>query len=71
MTTAKQHHIMIGDTPWCEWSGSMAGMVINRKAGMVTCGHTSGAAARRAAQALRPHFEHGSVKVVSGACSHG
>lgn len=67
MTTAT-HHILVGDTTWCDWTGCKAGQDINHKAGDVTCGHSSGAAAQRAAKALRPHFRRGAVKVVAGDC---
>lgn len=69
--TRVPHHIMIGDTPWCDWSGCQAGRDIMTKIGQhITCGQPSGAAARRAAQALRPHFRKGAVKVVAGHCTH-
>lgn len=63
-----QHHIMIGDQTWCDWTGCKAGLDIQAKAGHVTCGHSSAASAQRGAKALRPHFRHGAVKVVAGAC---
>lgn len=63
-----QHHITVGDQTWCDWTGCLAGMEINAKAGHVTCGHSSGASAKRGAQALRPHFKAGTVKVVAGPC---
>ncbi len=68
----KTHHIMIGDQPWCQWSGCKAGQDIMAKIGRhITCSHSSAAAAKRAAQDLRPHFKRGRVKVVAGQCEHG
>jgi len=64
------HHLMIGDQSWCSWTGCVAGMDIMKKTGHITCDQPSGAAAKRAAQALRPHFKRGAVKVVAGACDH-
>lgn len=66
-----QHHIMIGDTTWCDWTGCKAGLDIQAKTGRITCGHDSAAAAKRAAQALRPHFKRGRVKVIAGPCPQG
>lgn len=62
------HHITVGEQSWCEWTGCQAGADIATKAGQHTCGHTSGRSAQRAAQALRPHFRRGAVKVVAGSC---
>lgn len=65
------HHITIGGQPWCGWTGTQAGLDIQRAVGSaVTCGHKSGAAAHRGAKLLRPKFKHGRVKVVTGACPH-
>ncbi len=64
------HHLTINGDPWCGWTGCEAGQDINAKAGDVTCGHASGASARRGAQALRPHFKRGAVRVVPGECPH-
>jgi hypothetical protein len=63
-----QHHITVGDTLWCDWSGCKAGMDIQAKVGHVTCGHGTLASALRGAKALRGHFKRGRVKVVSGPC---
>lgn len=63
------HHVTIGADPWCDWTGCTAGQDITRKIGRhIGCGHTSAAAAARAAKALRPHFRRGRVKVVAGPC---
>lgn len=68
---AKQHHhIMIGDTPYCDMLGTMAGQHVALKSGVDICGHVSGAAAKRAAQALRPYYRAGRVKIVAGCCPH-
>lgn len=64
------HHLTVGGTPWCEWTGCKAGLDINLKAGGVLCGHKSGASAERGAAALRPFFNRGRVKVVQGSCPH-
>jgi len=71
MAASKPHHIQIGDTPWCDWTGCQAGRDILAKVGPTSCGQPSGAAAKLAAQALRPHFKRGRVKVVAGPCVHG
>jgi hypothetical protein len=64
------HHITVGGDTWCQWTGCQAGLDINRKVGDVTCQHRSKASAMRGAQALRPHFKRGAVKVVTGICEH-
>ncbi len=63
-----QHHLTIGGTPWCEWTGCKAGQDINAKAGPHTCGQPTATAAKRAAKDLRPHFRRGAVKAVAGPC---
>lgn len=49
-------HIEIGTTPWCEWTGCMAGMRIAEESGVHACGFETVKAAEEAARKLRPHF---------------
>lgn len=49
-------HVMVGDTPYCDWTGCAAGRDIATKSGVTTCGQVSFAAAQRAAKALQPFF---------------
>ncbi|AFU88239.1 hypothetical protein CcrColossus_gp369 [Caulobacter phage CcrColossus] len=62
------HHITIGGRPYCDLLGSVAGLAIAKDTGVDSCSHPSGAAAQRAAKALRPRFKYGRVKVVAGDC---
>lgn len=64
----RQFHLTVGHEPWCGWSGCQAGRDVMAKAGHVTCGQPTAAAAKRAAKALRPHFKRGTVCVVTGPC---
>lgn len=75
MTTAQPHHIQIGDSTLCEYTGCLAGGAIAAKASRmlgdaITCGQSSAAAARRTAAVLRPYFKPGVVKIVPGHCGH-
>jgi hypothetical protein len=61
-------HIEIGSTPWCEWTGCAAGMIVAEAAGVHLCGFETVKEAEEAARKLRPHFKRGRVKVVRGEC---
>lgn len=73
----KPAHILIGSEPWCNWLGTEAGRKIamkveaaNQGSGIaahdVLCECNTTRKTRRIAQALRPHFKRGRVKVVRG-----
>lgn len=72
----KTAHITVGGEPFCNWTGTQAGLAIQNKVAAanamepaaVCCGHTTVRGARRIAQALRPHFRPGAVAVTVGAC---
>lgn len=66
----KQAHIMIGDQPFCTWTGCKAGQDIAAKAGVRFCGQVSIAAAKRNAKLLAPHFKV-KVQAVAGPCPAG
>lgn len=69
MITAVHHHLTINGTPYCDYLGCAAGRSIAAKSGVKTCGHVSGAAAKRAAKALRPSFKAGvKIAAVPGDC---
>lgn len=76
-------HIMVGDTPWCDWLGTQAGREIEQEVGdirtikgqgkvlvpyHVMCGHTDRAKADEGVAKLQTHFKDGIVKVVIGRC---
>ena len=61
------HHLMIGDTPLCNWLGCPAGRTIAQRANVRTCTAVSGAEARRMAARLQPNFNV-PVRAVRGDC---
>lgn len=62
-------HLTIAGRPYCERLGCQAGLDLALKTGVSSCSYPSTAAAKRAAQALRPHLH--SVRVVPGFCETG
>jgi hypothetical protein len=65
---AKVHHLTVGGAPYCDWLSTLAGSEIADRTGVKSCGHVSGASAKRSAKALAPAFRAGAVKAVAGMC---
>lgn len=61
------HHLTVGDKPFCDKLGCLAGLDVAKRSGVHTCDQPSKKAALEAAKKLKPFFRV-PVRVVAGPC---
>lgn len=64
---SKLFYLQVGDTPYCEWLGCIAGQDKATQSGVHSCSHMGTRQAREAAKALQPFFSV-PVRAVVGNC---